>query len=83
MIEKSFNSCIGLCNFISTICIIITSILATQVLLKSGDIEINPGTKRSSTIKFHHWNLNGLPAHDFVNVPLSEALIIAHNCIAT
>ena len=27
------------------------------------------------------WNLNGLAAHDFVRVPLSEALIIAHNFV--
>ena len=81
MIGKSFNSCIDLCNYLVTICISITSILTNQVLLKSGDIETNPGTKRSSTIKFHHRNLNGLAAHDFVRVPLSEALIIAHNFV--
>ena len=34
------------------------------LLLLSGDIESNPGPKRSSNIKFCHWNLNGLAAHD-------------------
>ena len=79
MVEKSFNSCIGLCNFVITICISITSILKTQVLLISGDIETNPGPKKSSAIKFCHWNLNGLAAHDFVKVPLIEAFTITHN----
>ena len=79
MVAKSFNSCIALCNYIITICISITSILTTQVLLKSGDIEINIGPKKSSTIKFCHWNLNGLAAHDFVQVPLIEAFITVHN----
>ena len=79
MVEKSSNSCIGLCNFVITICISITSILKTQVLLISGDIETNPGPKKSSAIKFCHWNLNGLAAHGFVKVPLIEAFITTHN----
>ena len=48
-----------------SLCISITSILATQVLLKSGDIEKNPGPKKSFAIKFFHGNLNGLAAHDY------------------
>ena len=79
MVAKSFNSCITLCNDIITICISITSILTAQVLLKSGNIETNPGPKQSSAIRFCHWNLNGLAAHDFVKVPLIEAFITAHN----
>ena len=79
MIQKSFNSCVALCYYIITICISITSILTTQVLLKSGDIETNPGPKKSSAIKFCHWNLDGLAAHDFVKVPLIEAFITTHN----
>ena len=71
MVAKSFNSCITLCNnYIITICISITSILTTQALLKSGDIETNPGPKKSSAIRFCHWNLNGL----------LMAFITAHNC---
>ena len=77
--SKPFNSCITLCNYIITICISITSILTTQVLLKSGDIETIPGPKKSSAIRFRHWNLNGMAAHDFVKVPFIEAFIIAHN----
>ena len=40
------------------------------LLLLSGDIETNSGPKRSSNIKFWHWNLNGLAAHVFIKVPL-------------
>ena len=49
------------------------------LLLLSGDIEINPDPKRSFNIKFCHWNLNGLAAHDFIKVPLVEALITSNN----
>ena len=49
------------------------------LLLLSGDIETNPGPKRSSNIKFCHWNLNSLVAHDFIKVPLVEAFITSNN----
>ena len=49
----------------------------TLLLLRAGDIETNPGPKKS--IKFCHWNLNGLAAHGFVKIPLIEAFINTHN----
>ena len=49
------------------------------LLLTSGDVETNPGPKKSSVIKFCHWNLNGLAAHDFLKVSLIEAFITTHN----
>ena len=49
------------------------------LLLKSGDFESNPGPKKSSVIKFWHWNLNGLDAHDFLKVFLIDAFITTHN----
>ena len=49
-----------------------------MLLLESGDIETNPGT-RKSFIKFFHWNLNGLAAHDFVKMLLIEVFIKTHN----
>ena len=52
--------------------------LRRMLLLESGDIETNPGP-RKSFIKFCHWNLNGLAAHDFVKIPLIEAFITTHN----
>ena len=44
-----------------------------HLLLLSGDIDANPGPKIPFNIKFCHWNLNGLAAHDFIKVPLIEA----------
>ena len=41
--------------------------LKRMLLLESGDIETNPGPRRSSFIKFCHWNLNGLAVHVFIN----------------
>ena len=52
--------------------------LKRMLLLESGDIETNPGP-RKSFIKFCHWNLNGLAAYDFVKIPLIEAFIKTHN----
>ena len=52
--------------------------LKRMLLLESGDIETNPGP-RKSFIKFCHWNLNGLAAHDFVEIRLIEAFITTHN----
>ena len=49
------------------------------LLLLSGDIETNPSPKRSSNIKFCHWNLNDLAAHDFIKVPLVEVFISSNN----
>ena len=34
---------------------------------------------KSSRLKFCHWNLNGIAAHEFVKVPLIEAFIKANN----
>ena len=82
MAAQPCNSCIALFNYIITICISTTSILTTGVLLKSGDIEINPGPKTLSAIKIYYWKLNGLPAHDVVNVPLIEAFITLYTLYA-
>ena len=49
------------------------------LLPRSGDIEKNPGPKKSSPVKFCHWNLNGLVVHDIVHVPLTEVFITTHN----
>ena len=46
MTAKSFDSFIVFCNYVTTICTSITSILTTQVPLKSGDIEIHPEPKK-------------------------------------
>ena len=43
-----------------------------------GDIEINPGPKRSS-LTFCHWNLNGVAAHEFIKVSLLKGYITERN----
>ena len=52
--------------------------LKRMLLLESGDIETNSGPRRSF-IKFCHWNLNGLAAHDFLKMPLIETFITTHH----
>ena len=49
------------------------------LLLRSGDVETNPGPKKSSVIKFCHWNLNGPAANDVLKVTLIEAFITTHS----
>ena len=49
------------------------------LLLLSGDIEVNPGPKPSSNVKFCYWNLNDLAVHDFIKVPLVAASITINN----
>ena len=45
------------------------------LLLRSGDVETNVGPKKSSVIKFCHWKLNGLAAHDFIKISLIEGFV--------
>ena len=43
------------------------------LLLRSSDVETNPGPKKLPVIKFCLWNLNGLACHDFLKFSLIEA----------
>ena len=49
------------------------------LLVNSGDIETNPGPRKSSPIKFCRRDLNGLAAHDFIKILLIETFISTHN----
>ena len=53
-------------------------LLIPNLLFCCGDIEKNPGPKYSS-LKFCHWNLNGLTAHDGIKISLFQAYIIQNN----
>ena len=64
-----------LCNFLLISVILRYVYLKHFLLLKSGDIESNLGSRKSSTLKFCHWNLNGLVAHEFTKFSLSEGYI--------
>ena len=67
------------CLCICSILFVFDTIFSKILLVNSGDIETNPGPRKSSPIKFCHWNLISLAAHDFIKVPLTEAFITTHN----
>ena len=70
-----FRSAHQLCNFLLISVVLHYLYIKHFLLLKSGDIESNPGPCNSSTLKFCHWNLNGLAAHEFTKLSLLEGYI--------
>ena len=48
-------------------------------LLCSGNIQLNPGLKKSCSLSFLHWNINGIEAHDFSKLALIQAHAASHN----
>ena len=48
-------------------------------LLRSVDVELNPGPKKSSSLSFLHWNINGVAAHDFFKLALIQSHAASHN----
>ena len=58
--------------------IIFSFLCILNLLFQCGDTEKNPGPKYSS-LKFCHWNLNGLRAHNSVKKSLLQAYLIQHN----
>ena len=66
-------------NLLKIVKVIIFLLLCLpNLLFCCGDIEKNPGPKYSS-LKFCHWNLNGLTAHDGIKISLLQAYIIQNN----
>ena len=59
-----------------------------SIILLSGDIEINPGSKSNSRESFSisHWNLNSISAQSYTKVSLLTAYNLIHNfdiiCVA-
>ena len=49
-----------------------------KLLIISGNVHKNPGPGHGSRdeglLKFMHWNVNSLPAHDFIRIPLIQTL---------
>ena len=78
MTVKSAKPCFAVCAYV-LFYLFFDTIFSKILLVNSGDIETNPGPRKSSPIKFCRWNLNGLAAHDFIKVPLIEAFISTHN----
>ena len=71
----SLRSAYQLCNFLLISVVLLCFYIQNFLLLKSGDIESNPGPRKSSTLKFFHWNLNGLAAPEFTKLSLLEGYI--------
>ena len=40
---------------------------------------MNPGPKKSSSLPFFHWNLNGIAAPDFAKISLIQARALFYN----
>ena len=55
------------------------TILSKAFFPSPGDVERNPGPRKSSFIKFSHWNLIDLAAYHFIKVRLIEAFISTHS----
>ena len=56
------------------------SVNLNQLLqIPSGDVEMNPGPKKSSALTFFHWNLNGIAAHDFAEISLIQSYVLSYN----
>ena len=75
---KSVKPCFAVCAYV-LFYLFFDTIFSKILLVNSGDIETDPGPRKSSPIKICHWNLNGLAAHDFIKVPLIEAFVSTHN----
>ena len=63
------------CNFLLISVVLHFLYIQNFLLLKSVDIEPNPGPRKSSALKFYRWNLNGLAANEFTKLYLLEGYI--------
>ena len=54
--------------------------LQILLVLLSGDVEINPGPKRTpkASLSICHWNLNSISAHNYVKLSLLRACLTFH-----
>ena len=61
--------------------LILISSLIDILLIRSGDIELNPGpfNNTSRPLSVCHWNLNSIVAHDFIKLTHIEAYYTEHN----
>ena len=55
------------------------SLCISNLLIQCGDIEIIPSPIYSS-LTFCHWNLNGLAAHDKIEISWFQAYVTQYNC---
>ena len=54
--------------------------LQSLLLLLSGDVKINPGSKRTpkASLLICHWNLNSTSAHNYAKLSLLRAYLVFH-----
>ena len=57
------------------------SLYALNIILKSWDIESNPGPETGNTLNvFHYWNLNSVWIEDFLKLSLLQDYISINKC---
>ena len=49
------------------------------LLIWSGDVESNPGPKKSASLTFFQWDLNGIAVHDFAKISLIQSYALSCN----
>ena len=80
MTVKTVKPCFAVCANV-LFYLFFDTIFSKILFLNSDNIETKPGPRKSSPIKFCHWNINGLAAHDFIStfnfdiLCLSETLL--------
>ena len=64
---------------VKNVCFLV--VVLQMLLLISGSVEINPGPPppRLNNLSFAVWNLDSLPAREFVKIPLIETLQSTYN----
>ena len=75
ILSLHFRSAYQLCNFLLISAVLHCLYIKNFLLLKVGDFESNPGPRKSSALKFCHWDLNCLAAHEFTELSLLEGYI--------
>ena len=70
ILSLHLQSAYQLCNFLLISVVLHCLYIKNFLLLKSGDLESNPGPRKRSALKFCHWNLNGLAAREFIKLSL-------------
>ena len=79
----NLRSAYQLCNFLLISVFLHYLYFKNVLLLQSGDIESNPGPRKSSTLEFGHWNLNGpaaiklSPLEGYINVNDTDTICLS------
>ena len=68
ILSLHLQSVYQLCNFL--LILVVLNCLYIILLLKSGDVQSNPGPRKNLAITFFNCNLNGLSAHQFTKLSL-------------